>query len=86
MATLTFTYTGKCSGDHIFLDAKLNGATRKSLTVTRAELREDPAEPNDLETIAMILLRRFCRQWHVANPTGTLPQLRAALEAASWEV
>jgi hypothetical protein len=89
MATVTFTYLGKCTAadPHVYLRALVNGTPHMNITLTLSALASplDLSE-SDKNTLATVFLRAFCRDWKAANPTGTIAQLKTALEAASWTV
>lgn len=88
MATITFKYVGKCaaSDPHITLAAEVNGTERGRIShLTLSQLCAAP-DLDDYESVARVLLFGFLRKWRADNPSGTLQQLRTALEAASWTV
>ena len=60
MATLTYTFAGRCNGGgHVQLDIALNGGAAKRVTYTTDELRAPLAEltADERETLALLILK-----------------------------
>lgn len=86
MATIRFTYEGKCTGDHLYIAVNLNGTKRRTLITTGYQIKTARLTADDADDVAEMMLKAFCRGWYAANPAGTLAQLRTALEAQSWTI
>lgn len=86
MPTLTFTYQGKCPGDHLYINVRLDGVTRRVLVTTGYDLKTARMSGDEADAVAEVILRAFARGWYAANPNGTINQLRTALEAQSWTI
>ena len=88
MAVVTFKYLGKSIADdpHIQIHVEINGAVRHKIIEQLSRLTSVSVDRDDIDTLSTVLLQLFCRAWRKANPSGTLTQLKTALEAASWEL
>lgn len=89
MATITFAYETKCAhpDPHVRLAIKINGTKRSDITFKLGELYDSPPLTDEqIEPVALAVLRGWARQWRLANPGANLAQMRAALEAQVWTV
>jgi hypothetical protein len=87
MAKLSYRYVTKCGADdpHVTLSVHVGGVERTQITQTLSDFFT-PVTERDLTALALAHLKRWIRGWRTANPTGTLAQLKTALEAQEWDV
>lgn len=88
MATVKFIYIEKCAAadPHIKLQVNINNVARGSLGLLLSEIWLGAVTEDEAAAAARVLLHSFARKWKRDNPTGTLPQLRTALEAQEWVI
>lgn len=88
MATLTITYVDKCAAadPHVTLQPSINGVEQDKICLILSDLTGPLPDGIDKRDVLIVLLRNFCREWKVANPSGTLVQLRNALNSKTWQV
>jgi len=88
MPAITLQYLSDCGGPahHLRFAVKHDGETVEYVTWERADILAGPGSMAGAELALQVLVRDFVLNWRVANPSGTINQLRIAIEVRTFRV
>jgi hypothetical protein len=83
---ITLKIDGQCpSGGHIYITPIKNGVPQKQRVYNKAELWGKSFDV-ELEEVFLFLVRTRVRKYFKINPTATLSNIKAMIEAEEFEI